>query len=145
MSLTRDWSQVVGSMQREMDRFVTDFAGRKPPPVTYSPRPWQPSVDCFETAEEITVVIELPGMKADEIEVSVQGRILTVRGERQDPRRGVRRSYQLMEIAWGPFERQLELPAAVDSNAIKAAHGDGMLEIIVPWVAAADRQLIVKG
>ncbi len=145
MSPARDWPSIVNSMQREVDRLVSDLNARKPPSGNFAPRPWEPALDCFETAGEIVLLIELAGMKADEIEVSVQGSLLIVRGDRREPHQGARRSYHRMEIAWGPFERTFELPAAVDADAIKAICGDGILEITIPKTGTAERSVRIKG
>jgi len=85
---------------------MDDFATRKPPMVRFSPKTWEPSVDVYETENEVVILIELAGVKEDEIEVAVDNKIVTIRGDRKDIKRGIRRTYSQMEILWGPFERK---------------------------------------
>lgn len=132
VELRRDWTEVVVSMQREVERFIGDFASRKPPSVRFSPRAWAPAVDVYETLDEVVVIVELAGVKQEEIEIEVHGKLLVVRGERRDIKQGVRRSYSQIEIMWGPFERNIALPSAVNVAETKAYYDDGILEIVLP-------------
>jgi len=132
VELRRDWSEVIVSMQREVERLLGDFASRKPPSVRFSPKAWEPEIDIYETADNVVVLVELAGLKQEEIEVIVHGSLLVVRGERRDIKQGIRRSYYQMEILWGPFERSINLPVAVDANQTKAYYEGGFLEIVLP-------------
>ncbi len=92
----------------------------------------EPAVDVYETAEQVVVLVELAGIAEQEVEISVEGRSFTLRGERA-PRPGhPGRLYSQMEICFGPFERLLTLPAEVDADGTKAHYGDGFLEITLP-------------
>jgi HSP20 family protein len=132
VELRSDWTEIVVTMQREMERLLDDFSSRKPPSVRFSPRTWAPAVDVFETADEVVVLFELAGVKEEQIEVEVYGKELIVRGERQDVKQGISRSYTQMEILWGPFERKITLPAAVEVERTKAFYENGFLEIVLP-------------
>jgi HSP20 family protein len=111
---------------------MDDVVSRKPPMVRFSPRTWEPAIDVYETDNDVVVLVELAGAKEDEIEVIVHGQVLIVRGERRDIKQGIKRTYSQMEILWGPFERNITLPAAVDVNQIKAFYERGFLEVILP-------------
>lgn len=128
----RNWSEVVVSIQREMEWLMGDVVSRKPPMVRFSPKTWQPDIDVYETDNEVVVLIELAGAKEDEIEVLVHNDILVVRGERKDTKQGIKRTYSQMEILWGPFERDITLPANVNVDEIKAFYDRGFLEIALP-------------
>jgi len=132
VELRRDWTEVIINMQREVGRLVDDVARRKPPTVRFSPKKWEPAIDVCETDDEVVVCVDIAGVKEEEIEVIVQDNILTVRGERRDSRRGIRRTYSQMEILWGPFERDVVLPANVNSDQVKAFYEGGLLEVILP-------------
>jgi len=132
LELRRDWSEVVINLQKEMERLMDDFATRKPPMVRFSPKTWEPSVDVYETENEVVILIELAGVKEDEIEVAVDNKIVTIRGDRKDIKRGIRRTYSQMEILWGPFERNISLTTNVDVSQVKAYYESGFLEIVLP-------------
>jgi HSP20 family protein len=132
IELRGDWSEVVVNIQREMERLMDEVVSRKPPTVRFSPRTWQPAIDVFETDTEVVVLVELAGVKEDEIEVTVHNGVLTIRGERKDIKQGIKRTYSQMEILWGDFERTIILPANVNVDQIKAFYEAGILEIILP-------------
>jgi HSP20 family protein len=132
IELRKDWSEVVISMQRQVGWLMDEVISRKPPTVRFSPRTWQPAIDVYETDDEVVVLVELAGAKEDEIEVIVQGNVLVVRGERKDVKQGIKRTYSQMEILWGSFERDIALPANVNTNAVKAFYDRGFLEVVLP-------------
>jgi len=99
----------VVNIQREMEWLIEEVVSRKPPMVRFSPRTWQPAIDVYETDENVVVLVELAGIKQDEIEVLAQNNILTVRGERRDIKQGIKRTYSQMEILGGPFERNISI------------------------------------
>lgn len=140
VELRRDWSDVIVNVQREMERLLGDFTSRKPPSVRFSPRAWEPAIDVYETADEVVVLVELAGLKQEEIEVVVHGNVLVVKGERRDIKQGIKRSYYQMEILWGPFERGITLPVAVDSSQTKAYYEAGFLEIVLPKLQQEQRR-----
>jgi len=130
--MTNGSQRWVINVQREMEWLIGEVVSRKPPMVRFSPRTWQPTIDVYETDEDVVVLVELAGIKQDEIEVSVQHNILIVRGERRDIKQGIKRTYSRMEILWGPFERNITLPANVDAERVKAFYEAGFLEVILP-------------
>jgi len=132
MRIRREWPEVVVNIQREMERLMDDVASRKPPAVRFSPRTWQPAIDVYETDNDVVVLIELAGVKQDEIEVIVNNNILTIRGDRRDNKRGIKRTYSQMEILWGVFQREISLPVNVNTNQVKAFYENGFLEVILP-------------
>lgn len=132
MRLRGEWPEVVINMQREMERLMHDVASRKPPVVRFSPMTWQPAIDVYETDNDVVVLVELAGVREDEIEVILNNNILTIRGDRRDSKRGIKRIYSQMEILWGSFQREVSLPANVNTNQVKAFYANGFLEVILP-------------
>ncbi len=101
---------------------------------------FRPAIDCFHTAEpnELTVVVELPGIEPDSIRIVVEERALTIAGERERPRvEG--QVYQQMEIEYGQFERTLQLAVEVDAGGANARYERGQLTITLPIVERAPR------
>ena len=94
---------------------------------------FRPQCDCFRTDDPPTlhVVLELPGVAADTIEILSSGSTLFVGGTRERPKvPGAR--YQAMEIEYGPFQRRIELGVDVDAEQAAAAYELGMLKIVLP-------------
>ena len=98
---------------------------------------WSPSIDAFEKGDNFVVKFELPGMKQEDIDVSVSEDALTIKGERK-PESGIKdEDYDRSEIAYGSFYRSVELPASVDTNKIEAVYEDGVLHVTLQRVAGA--------
>ncbi len=101
---------------------------------------FRPAIDCFHTADpnELTVVVELPGIEPDSIRIVVEERALTIAGERERPRvEG--QVYQQMEIEYGQFERTLQLAVEVDAARANARYERGQLTVTLPIVERAPR------
>lgn len=93
---------------------------------------WNPAVDVYENDAAIVVKAELPGVDKDQIAVNVEGRILTIKGERKTENEVKEESYYRRERTYGHFERSFTLPAEVNQEMIKADFKDGVLKIEVP-------------
>ena len=99
---------------------------------------FRPQVDSFRTDEppELTVIVELPGIDPDDVQVLATGRVLVVAGERRRPP-GDGRVYQQMEIDYGPFRREVALPEPVDTGGARASYERGLLTIVLPLAPRA--------
>ncbi len=93
---------------------------------------WLPPVDIAEDKDRIVLTAELPGFKEDQIEIQMEGGVLTLRGERkfEDEKEG--RNYHRVERSYGQFVRSFTLPNNVDRENIKANFGNGLLEVVLP-------------
>lgn len=91
---------------------------------------WRPPTDVFETEEAIVVRVEIAGMREDDFIIELNGRNLVVRGTRQDAPE--RRAFHQMEIRYGEFAIELELPVYVDADRVQAVYSDGFLRIDLP-------------
>jgi len=94
---------------------------------------FRPQVDCYRTEEppEITVVVELPGIDPESVQIVATPQALLVAGERRRPP-GDRRVYQQMELDYGPFRRELALSVDVDPERGRASYEHGLLTIVLP-------------
>jgi HSP20 family protein len=92
----------------------------------------EPPVDVFQTETDVVVIMEIAGIPEEEVELAVDGRTLTITGERKPLPASPRRRYSQMEIANGPFRRQLLLPSEVNAEAATANYKNGILEITLP-------------
>ncbi len=91
-----------------------------------------PSVDLYQTDDEIVVRASLPGMKADDVQISITGDLLTIKGEFKEKQDKKEKSYHLREHRYGSFERTLSLPSLVESDKAHADFEDGILTITLP-------------
>jgi HSP20 family molecular chaperone IbpA len=99
-------------------------------------RGFRPQCDCFRTDDPPTlhVVVELPGVDPDTVEVSAAERMLTIAGRRERPKvPGAR--YQSVEIDYGSFHRRIELGEEVDAAGATAIYERGMLKLVLPVVS----------
>jgi HSP20 family protein len=123
----------IDRLKSEMEELFADLC--QVPRLVAQRRGFRPAVDVYfsESPPTITVVVELAGVDPSEVEVAVADNVLVLRGNR---RRGARdgRVYRHMEIDYGPFERRVALPEAVDSEAAQADYEQGMLSIRLPLV-----------
>lgn len=90
------------------------------------------ALDMYETDNEIVVKLAAPGVKADDINVSITGNVLTVRGESKSEENVEEKDYILRERRFGKFSRSVTLPTSVDANNAKAEFEDGVLTLTVP-------------
>ena len=126
-------SRGVLDIQQEMNRLFDSFFGR-PLGTNAAERVWVPLVDVYETKDDLVVSLELPGVREKEVEVSITGDLLTVKGERRFDREVKDESFHRVERVYGKFERAIPLPVAVQTDKVKATYRDGMLEIRLPKV-----------
>jgi HSP20 family protein len=93
---------------------------------------WTPLADVLETPEAFVVVMELPGVEQDDVEVQVDGAELVIRGERRLPGPARPESYQRMERSYGAFSRRILLSEDVDPARVTAQFRDGVLRLELP-------------
>jgi HSP20 family protein len=126
-------------LRDEMDRLAHDFFG---PTASAAPARWGwhvqgfPALNVWEDGEALYAEAEVPGLKAEDLDISVVGADLTLRGRRgESAREGV--TYHRQERAGGEFNRVLRLPVEVDAAAVEATLSDGVLLVKLPKAAAA--------
>ena len=89
-------------------------------------------MDVKESAEAVVVKAEVPGIDAQDINISVTGDVLTIKGEKKSEREEKEANYHLVERNYGSFSRSLKLPAAVDVDNITAKYDKGVLTVTCP-------------
>ena len=121
------------NIRDEIDRMFDEFFGTLPERLTTGlENVWTPSVDISETDNDIIVTAELPGVKKDDIKISLQDNVLTLRGEKKQEKEEKNENFHRVERTYGMFQRSFTLPAPVDANKIKARFKDGVLKITLP-------------
>jgi HSP20 family protein len=131
------------NLQREMtDLFGRAFGGEK----EARRRTWGPSMEAFfrgeEGRREFVIRIAVPGVKPEDVDISVRGQALIVRGERKYEEKVEGDDYLFSEIAYGRFERAVTLPQNVDTEKIQAKLNNGVLEITVPLTERAQSRKV---
>ncbi len=126
-------------MERYFDRRMREFAAwpfkrlRRPVGEMYFPE-----IDIFEREGKIIVRADLPGLRPEDVEVSVEGDVLTIKGKREEEREVKEENYYRSERAFGEFFRTVQLPEGVATDAIEATCQNGVLEVAVPRPAAPE-------
>jgi HSP20 family protein len=106
---------------------------------------WAPACDVFETDKALVIKAELPEVKKENVFVTMENNILTIRGERKFEEEKKRDNYHRIERSYGEFMRSFTLPPFVDATKINAEFKDGMLNITLPKLAeATPKQIEVK-
>jgi HSP20 family protein len=91
---------------------------------------WSPPTDVYETDEAVIVRVEVAGMREEDFEILIEERFLTVRGARPDTTE--RRAYHQLEIPFGEFISEVELPVPVAADRIEAIYLSGFLRLVLP-------------
>jgi HSP20 family protein len=104
-----------------------------------------PAVDVHQTADEIVVSASLPGLKAEDVDITITGQTLSIRGEFKADEKVERDQYLYRERRFGTFHRQVELPVRVQGDATTATFDDGVLTLKIPKAEEVKpRQIKVK-
>jgi HSP20 family protein len=117
------------TLREMMDRMI-DEVFERPFGVTFAGQ--VPAIDMYQTDNEVVVKAALPGVKADDVQISVTGDVLTIKGEIKQEEEQKGRSYHIREHRWGAFERSIILPTAVVADKARAEFENGILTITLP-------------
>ena len=126
----RHVSDIVG-LQEDMQR-VLGMALEPGQPTPIRRGAWLPALDIFQTDDAITVTVDLPGVKTEDLDLSVEDSILTLRGERVAGSGPDDATYHRIERPFGEFQRAIQLPSKVDADKISASFDGGVLVIRIP-------------
>ncbi len=98
-----------------------------------------PRVDIAETAEAMEVSAEIPGMDEKDVEVTLHGDLLTIKGEKKEEKEEKKKDYYRMERSYGSFQRVVPLPCEVQADKVEAKFKNGVLSITLPKTAEAQK------
>ena len=105
---------------------------------------WSPSVDVFENDDKIVLEAELPGMKAGDVDVSIENNVVTIKGERKFEKKEEKDNYHRMERSYGAFTRSFTLPHTVTGEDAAADFENGVLKITLPKKAETKARKISR-
>src|SRR5215216_2133215 len=98
---------------------------------------WAPALDISERKDAYLVTVELPGVEADDLEITLEDGLLTIQGERQFAHDSSEQQFHRVERRYGAFRRSITLPAQVQAEQIEASFDNGVLQIVVPKMEEA--------
>jgi len=133
----------MGSSRREynpeeghesIERLLERLHRVKPRYVMLSDSVWAPNIDIFVTGKDIVVKVDLAGVDKDKVRIKLKERLLTIEGYRKDFDEDRRTKFVQMEIDYGRFFRQIEMPVDVLGEEAQASYREGFLHITIPIV-----------
>ena len=127
ISVSSDSMRRVWHIADDFQNSLTDATRWR---IISRPHAWRPPTDVYETEDAIIIRVEVAGIRNSDFTISLVERNLTVRGIRQDTTE--RRAYHQMEIPYGEFSTEIELPYLVNSDKVEAIYRDGFLRITLP-------------
>ena len=135
MRSLKPWLRIT-DLRQELDRlFDRMFESRWDQfPATGD---WVPSLDLSETKDALMLKMEVPGMDAKDIQVSLQENLLTVKGERKQEEEEQGEQHHQVERSYGAFTRSVRLPIGVDGSKVNATFKNGLLVVTMPKTPAA--------
>src|SRR3954453_1088958 len=121
------------TLQNEMNRlFNTVFDAPTAGGNGGTLRRWMPAMDLVETGDHFVLRADLPGLSEQDVNIEVEGRVLTVSGERKAGHESTKEGYHRGERAFGAFSRSLTLPEGIDPEAVEASFDKVVLEVRIP-------------
>ena len=134
MPLTRTPFMDLMALQDRMNRLFDSSIHREGGDEDIESASWTPAVDIYETADNIVVKVEVPGVTREMFNVEVKDDVLTIKGERPFRKDVAQEQYHRIERAYGRFRRSFVLGTAVHVDKITAAYREGILEVLLPKV-----------
>jgi HSP20 family protein len=131
----------LSPFRKEMDRLLDRFSGEAPFARTFTEM-WSPSVDISETKDDFIVKAELPGLEAKDVNVSISGDVLTIKGEKKAEEEEKDEHYHCVERYSGSFQRVFQLSSGVKADKIEANFDKGVLKVTLPKVEEAKKKKI---
>jgi len=133
------------TLHREMDKMFEELSS-EPVHKTFAPQAWgremlMPDIDETEDEKAFHVSIELPGMDEKDVDITLSGRLLTIRGEKKEEEKEEGKDFYRRERTFGSFRRTLELPGEVDESKIEASFKKGVLKVDLPRTEEAQKKI----
>lgn len=121
--------QAFGPLQREMNRLFDELGEGW---ESFSDTRLTPRMDVVDTEAGLEISVELPGLKEEDVKVTVEGDVLTITGEKKSESERKESDYRILERSYGEFARSFVLPRSIDGSALKASMSHGVLKIVAP-------------
>jgi HSP20 family protein len=131
----RGFSDMQSQMNRMFDEMLGNFS-RRPERQVQGVTQWAPAIDVTTQNGNIVIRAELPGVKPEDVDITLQDNVLTISGERKAEQEEERGGYYVRERRYGSFSRSFTLPQGTDESKINARYENGVLELTVEGAAA---------
>ena len=139
------WPSDLFGIQREMNRMFDSMFRFDTRDEDTAFTAWTPAVDIAEHDDEYVVKVELPGVNKDDVKITIESNVLTLRGEKKQEKETKKENHHRIERSYGSFQRSFTLPTTVKSDKIDAVYKDGVLQIALPKAEEAKpKQIEVK-
>lgn len=133
MSIVRyDPFRDLRTLQEEVNRLFSTNLTRAFDDEGIGRGAWAPSVDIYENKDQIVLEAELPGMKQDDFDLSIENNVITLRGERKFEKTDEGDNYHRVERSYGSFTRSFTLPQTVSAEGATAEYNNGVLRVTLP-------------
>ncbi|QQR75428.1 MAG: Hsp20/alpha crystallin family protein [Holophagales bacterium] len=146
-TLTR-WTPTADPFRDRVNRMFDDFLRDLVPARNseeMSGGRWLPAVDIKESPEALMLTVELPGLKKEEVSITLENQVLTIHGERKFEGETKDATYHRIERAYGSFMRSFTLPANIKTDRVDASFDSGLLTVTLPKVEEAKpRRIEIK-
>jgi HSP20 family protein len=131
------------SLQNDMNRIFDEFfRGDLLTSNSFFTHDWNPAVDIIENNDNYIMKAEIPGMNKDDVKITLEDNILTIRGEKKNEGEKKEGNYHRIERSYGSFERSFTIQGTIKSNDIDAQYKDGVLTLILPKAEKAEPKRI---
>jgi len=131
------------SLRQDMNRmFDQFFRGDVLADESFFGRDWIPAVDVAENNDSYIIKAELPGMSKDDVKITLENNVLTIRGEKKNESEKKENNYHRVERSYGMFERSFTIPGSIKTNDIDAQYKDGVLTLTLPKAEEAKPKMI---
>lgn len=124
-------------LNRMLDEAFAVWPGDREGGTSAPAAAWTPAVDVFEDKDGLRIIAELPGVKPEDVKLSLENNVLTIRGEKRQVAEEKTERVHRYERSYGAFERTFTLPATVDAERIAAGYEHGVLTVTLPKVERA--------
>lgn len=140
MIVRRDpWMREMAAWRNVMDRFLEDALEG---PFSEGPTAWSLALDVAETEYGYIVKASVPGIKPEDLDITISDNVLTIKGEIAESEEIENGEWHLRERRFGNFQRSITLPAPVDADAVEAHYAEGVLTLEIPKVEEAQPKRI---
>ena len=136
LSPFRGFRDVRSEMEQMFDEMLGGLARRPVRQRTQQFTEWAPAIDAVSRDGDLIIKAELPGVKLEDVDITLQNSVLTISGEHKTDQEEEQSGYHVRERRYGTFRRSMTLPEGVDESKIHARFEDGVLEVVVEGAAA---------
>ena len=138
LSPFRGFWDMQSQMNRMFNEMLGNLGGQRPGRQLEGVSEWAPAVDATTKDGNLVIRAELPGVKPEDVDISLQNNVLTISGERKAEQEEQRGGYYIRERRYGSFSRSFSLPAGTDESKVRARFEHGVLEVTVEGAAVVE-------